>query len=117
MIERLSTHVLDTTLGRPAGGIPVTLERSGTGAVDDLLVQGPLGSGTTDADGRVAQLNDEPLAAGEYRLLFATADYFDGAHGAVFYPRIVVHVQLGEREHVHIALLTSTFSYATYLGS
>ena len=113
MIERLSTHVLDTTLGRPAAGIPVSLELIGAGGLGSTV-----GAGTTDSDGRVAQVNGDPLEPGEYRLVFSTAQYFSSVHGAVFYPRIAVHALLtGAREHFHIPVLASTFSYSTYLGS
>lgn len=111
-IVRLSTHVLDTTVGRPAAGIPARLENLG--------VHSPfsVGRGETDDDGRVFQLNDAELAPGRYRLTLDTAAYFERLHGAMFYPAISVSFELsGDREHYHIAVLTSTYSYATYLGS
>ena len=112
-IERLSTHLLDTTIGKPAAGIPVTLEQispEGTATT--------IGGGTTDTDGRVGLLNPAPIEPGEYRLVFATSDYFHTTHGAVFYPRIAVQILLpGTRAHFHIPVLASTFSYSTYLGS
>jgi 5-hydroxyisourate hydrolase len=112
-IGRLSAHVLDTTLGRPAGGIPATLEQ-----IDPDGSAWAAGSGVTDADGRVHQLNTQALEPGEYRLSFATRDYFADRHSAVFYPVISLQFMLsGDREHYHIAVLTSTFSYTTYLGS
>ena len=59
----LSTHVLDTALGRPAGGVRVTL----------TTVEGaPLGEGTTDADGRVPELHVLGDAYAPRRLSFAT---------------------------------------------
>ena len=112
MIERISTHLLDTSVGRPAAGIPVVLEQLAAGAVSEI------GSGVTDPDGRVGQLNSEPLEPGEYRLVFDTAAYFAAVHGSVFYPAIAVHVLLpASRSHFHIPVLASTFSYSTYLGS
>jgi 5-hydroxyisourate hydrolase len=112
-IERLSTHLLDTTIGKPAAGIPVTLEAIST---DGTALA--VGSGVTDVDGRVGQLNTASLEPGEFRLVFATADYFRTTHGAVFYPRIAVQILLPEtRSHFHIPVLASTFSYSTYLGS
>lgn len=112
-IHRLSTHLLDTSLGRPGQGIPVTLASIGPGGAVS-----PCGAGTTDVDGRVASLSPSSLEPGEYRLTFDTAEYFQNAHGTVFYPRIVVHVSLpGSRGHFHIPVLASTFSYSTYLGS
>ncbi len=112
-IKIFSTHVLDTSIGKPAAGIPVRLEQM---RPDGSSVQ--VGGGTTDSDGRVSRLNPEPLEPGEYRLAFATAEYFDSVHGVVFYPRIAVDVLLPPaREHFHIPVLASTFSYSTYLGS
>jgi 5-hydroxyisourate hydrolase len=106
VIERLSTHVLDTTRGRPAAGIAVQLLSA---AGDEL------GRGVTDADGRVPQLNERPFPAGDVRLVFETEPYF-GAK--CFYPRITVQVRLdGARPHYHVPVLASTFSYSTYLGS
>lgn len=111
MIEKISTHVLDTVIGGPAAGIPVTLDFLGPDGVTRA------GSATTDADGRVGQLNAEPLLPGHYRLTFATAGYLDARHGSVFYPRIVLEVMLFERKHFHVPVLAGTYSYSTYLGS
>jgi 5-hydroxyisourate hydrolase len=111
-IVRLSTHVLDTTAGRPAGGLPAILE---TVAGEEISLAG---RGVTDDDGRVFRLNGDDLAPGRFRLTLDTADYFAQRHGAVFYPSIGVTFELsGDREHYHIAVLTSTYSYSTYLGS
>ena len=105
IIDRLSTHVLDTTAGRPAAGIPATLEAVAP-------------DGVTDSDGRIQQINSGPLAPGEYRLILSTAGYFGANHGATFYPSITIQFLLdGGRPHYHIAVLASTYSYATYLGS
>jgi 5-hydroxyisourate hydrolase len=109
-IERLSTHVLDVATGRPAEGIPVVLVRDADQAV--------LGRGTTDADGRVARLNDEPVAPGDLTLTFDVDDYVSRTHGTVFHPRITLHVRLdGTRQHYHLPVLAGPFSHTTYLGS
>ena len=111
-IVRLSTHVLDTTIGRPAAGIPALLESLGPGTATEA------GRGETDDDGRVFQLNRADLAPGRFRLTLDTAAYFERRHGAMFYPQISVSFALsGDREHYPIAVLTSTYSYSTYLGS
>lgn len=112
-ISRLSTHVLDTSLGRPAGRIPAVLEHMGP---DGSAVE--VGRGMTDLDGRIQQLNAVPLQPGEYRLVLVSGGYFQEYHDAVFYPTIAVQFILsGDREHYHLAVLTSTYSYTTYLGS
>jgi 5-hydroxyisourate hydrolase len=113
MIDRISTHVLDTTLGVPAQGVPGVLERLQDG---DRWVE--IGTGTTDADGRIGQLNETPVAPGDFRITLDTADHFRGAAGAVFYPTIVLTVRLdGARPHYHLPVLAGTYSYSTYLGS
>lgn len=68
VIDRLSTHVLDTTAGRPAAGIPATLERLGP---DGMPVG--RGNGITDTDGRIQQINTAALTPGEYRATLNTS--------------------------------------------
>jgi 5-hydroxyisourate hydrolase len=109
-VGTLSTHVLDTALGRPAQGIRVTLE-----CADNIV-----GSGVTDADGRVRDLHkkDAPLSQGACRLTFHVADYFSKAGREYFFPEIVVSFRIGEdAEHYHVPLLLSPFGYSTYRGS
>jgi len=113
MIDRLSTHILDIAIGRPAAGVPAVLERldaDGSAAV--------IGTGVTDQDGRIAALNSEQLPAGHYRLTFDTTEYFETVHGTVFYPAITVQVNLADtRSHYHLPVLAGTYSFSTYLGS
>ena len=109
-MSTLSTHVLDTALGRPAQGIRVTLERAG-----DVI-----GSGVTDADGRVRELprEDSPLNEGKYTLTFHIADYFVKSGRESFFPEVVVSFRIaGGTEHYHVPLLLSPFGYSTYRGS
>jgi 5-hydroxyisourate hydrolase len=103
----LSTHVLDTSRGGPAAGVPVALQ-SATG---DLLA-----TGETDADGRVAPIGGE-LAVGDYRLRFDTAMWFADAGLTGFYPEVVVAFSIGADEHFHVPLLLSPYGYSTYRGS
>jgi 5-hydroxyisourate hydrolase len=97
----LSTHVLDTSSGRPASGVDVVLE-SADGAV--------LATGTTAADGRIGSLGND-LVAGEHRLRFTTS-----AHSA-FYTEVVVVFVVADDDHYHVPLLLSPFGYSTYRGS
>jgi 5-hydroxyisourate hydrolase len=109
-VGTLSTHVLDTALGRPAQGIRVTLECAGN----------VVGSGVTDADGRVRDLHkkDAPLSPGTCRLTFYVADYFSKATREYFFGEIVVSFSIsGGAEHYHVPLLLSPFGYSTYRGS
>jgi 5-hydroxyisourate hydrolase len=103
----LSTHVLDTSRGRPASGIRVALE-SVTGE--------QLGEGVTDADGRVGDLA-RGLPDGVHRLRFDTGAYFDEQAVAAFYPEVVVTFRLSGDEHFHVPLLLNPYGYSTYRGS
>jgi 5-hydroxyisourate hydrolase len=111
----ISTHVLDTALGRPAAGVPVVLERLTEG--DRAIV---VSSAVTDADGRVRELipSGTPLAAGTYRLIFETGVYFNAAGVEVFYPHVpVVFTVHDAKQHHHVPLLLSPYGYSTYRGS
>jgi len=104
----LSTHVLDTATGRPAAGVAVVL-RDGAGEV--------LAEAVTDADGRVRPLGGV-LVPGDYRLAFATGDYFAGQGTSAFHPRVGVDFTVtADGEHYHVPLLLSPFGYTTYRGS
>jgi 5-hydroxyisourate hydrolase len=109
----ISTHVLDTARGRPAAGIAVTLE-----CVEPDGGWREVGRGVTDADGRVAALlpGGSP-AAGDYRLRFATGEYFRASEEIAFYPEVVVYVRLAAGGKYHLPLLLSPYGYSTYRGS
>jgi 5-hydroxyisourate hydrolase len=111
----ITTHVLDTSAGRPAAGVAVTLEAQ-AGAGDWHVV----GRGETDADGRLKGLTDESgaHAAGVYRLTFDTEAYFAARGVETFYPLAVVVFRVRDAsEHHHVPLLVSPFGYSTYRGS
>jgi len=114
-INRISTHVLDTALGKPAGRVPVRLEhREKDGRWTNL------GSSSTDADGRCAQMlaESQSLTAGLYRLVFDTATYYAAQNIAGLYPvvEITFEVRKGDSQ-LHIPLLLSPNGYTTYRGS
>jgi 5-hydroxyisourate hydrolase len=112
-LSTLSTHALDTARGLPAAGLPVCLYRR-AGDAWDLLMQGQ-----TNADGRMPALADlGSLAAGCYRLHFATGSYF-AAHGQTgLYPWVDVVFDLAADDgHYHVPLLLAPFGYSTYRGS
>ena len=103
----ISTHVLDTTTGLPAVGVPVRLEGDG------VLVEG-----VTDDDGRLGGLGPDEVARGTYRLRFATWEWFFGQGRDSFYPEVVVTFAVAEpTRHLHVPLLLSAYSYSTYRGS
>lgn len=106
----LSTHVLDCVTGRPAAGVAVTVERR----VDAEWQQ--VGSGATDADGRIGALAE--LSAGTHRMTFDSGGYFRDQAVQTFYPQVVVVFDVTDpQQHHHVPLLLSPFSYSTYRGS
>ncbi len=110
----ITTHVLDTARGRPAAGVPVTLEAKGGGGW--RLV----GRGATDADGRLRDLvpADFALTEGEYRLTFDAGAYLSAAGVEGFYTEVVVSFVVRDAaSHYHVPLLLSPYGYTTYRGS
>lgn len=111
----ITTHVLDTTLGCPAIGVPVRLYAEE--APDRWMV---LATGITNDDGRVANLLpvDHVLKPGNYRMRFITGDYFSRQKVTGFYPYADIVFQIVEPSiHYHIPLLLSPYGYSTYRGS
>ena len=97
MTTSVSTHVLDTAIGRPVSGVRVSLYR-GT----ELVARGD-----TDADGRITELGRD-LAAGSYRLLFALR--------GPFFEEVALQVRLDDG-HYHVPLLVTPYGCVTYRGS
>jgi 5-hydroxyisourate hydrolase len=115
-MSRITTHVLDTALGRPASGLRVRLDRVGPGTTEEIA------SARTDAEGRVRDWGpesaDRHTAPGQYRLVFETGEWFRAAGRESLYPRVVIHVELsGSEPHYHIPLLLAPFGYSTYRGT
>lgn len=109
-MSRITTHVLDTALGRPAKGMPIVLEKQ---EGDGFRA---LGRGITDDDGRLKTLLPEgtALEAATYRLTFDVAAY--DAHG--FFPSVTITFAVRDpAQHHHVPLLLSPFGYSTYRGS
>jgi 5-hydroxyisourate hydrolase len=117
-MARLSTHVLDTSRGAPAAGIPVELHFLDGGQ------RRLLATSVTNADGRT----DAPLLAGErlevgiYELTFRTREYL-ASSGAVltdppFLADIVIRVGIADPSgDYHVPLLLSPYGYSVYRGS
>lgn len=110
----ISTHVLDTSTGRPASGILVALKRTSTqGRSWDSI-----GSGITDENGRIASILDvaETLETGTYQLIFHVGDYFEDREH--FHPEIAIQFLVRDpTAHYHVPLLLSPYGYTTYRGS
>jgi 5-hydroxyisourate hydrolase len=110
----ITTHILDTSRGRPAGGVGVVLEvQAGEGWKI-------LGQGRTDEDGRLKNLLPAGFALqeGVYRLTFRTSDYFAAQRVESFYPEVTISFSVNDAAaHYHVPLLVSPFGYSTYRGS
>lgn len=111
----ITSHVLDTSLGRPAQGVRIELHLQGVDGSWEYI-----GSDMTNPDGRVKDLcpAGHYLQSGVYRVTFHTGEYFAAAGAAAFYPVVEVVFQVTEPgQHHHIPLLLSRFGYSTYRGS
>ena len=114
-MSTISTHILDTSRGRPAGGVAVRLE---TQNADESWTE--LSYAWTDDDGRVKPffLVDQPLQAGVYRLTFDTEGYFSALNVECFYPQVALVFRIEDAaQHYHVPLLLNPYGYSTYRGS
>lgn len=113
-MSQITTHVLDTSLGRPAAGIAVMLEIEAPGGAWKEISRG-----ATDADGRLRHLlAPGALVKGTYRLTFETQAYFAQQQKKGFYPEVSIVFEVPDAaEHYHVPLLLSPFGYSTYRGS
>lgn len=114
-MSAITTHVLDTSRGRPAAGVSVSLFRQYEPENWHII-----GKGTTDADGRLkfSLFEGKVLEEGFYRLRFHTGAYFKAQGVEGFYPTVelIFHVR-DAAEHHHVPLLLSPYGYSTYRGS
>jgi 5-hydroxyisourate hydrolase len=104
----ISTHVLDTERGQPATGVRVVLYRLDVGTAPIRMTQA-----LTDGDGRVRDLLERPLTAGDYRL------EFDVAHeDALFFTKIAIDLRITDTgRSYHVPLLLAPYAMTTYRGS
>ena len=110
----ITTHALDTSLGRPAQGLTITLSRRGDQGAWILLA-----SGVTNDDGRITDLLEAgSLRSGVYQMCFETGAYHTGLGVEGFYPEASIVFEVKDvSQHYHIPLLISPFGYSTYRGS
>ena len=114
-MSAITTHVLDISQGRPAGGVQVQLEFEVSASVWQMI-----GAGMTDEDGRLRSLlsPDHRLIQGNYRITFKTGAYFAQHRIEGFYPEVSIIFTIREAaQHYHVPLLLSPFGYSTYRGS
>lgn len=114
---KLTTHVLDTHSGIPAGGMRIEL-RELTSAGAQLL-----GIYVTAENGRCAEplLQDERFQRGRYELTFHVADYFRTRGitlaDPAFLEEAIVRIGVADAsQHYHVPLLVTPWSYSTYRG-
>jgi 5-hydroxyisourate hydrolase len=121
MAGKLSTHVLDTANGHPAGGMRLTLFRAPPGSNKLELIK----QATTNGDGRTDDLllSAEEMAEGTYEIHFEVAAYFSEQPGAVtanppFLDVVPLRFAIADKSAgYHVPLLVSPWSYSTYRGS
>ena len=121
----VSTHILDTSIGRPAEGVAIELSaRTGREAVWQAL-----GGSATDADGRCKDLPALPEGTTHVRLDFAVEPYFEkkqadaqqdapaNRDSGAFFPEVAITFAVKPGEHYHVPLLLNPFGYSVYRGS
>jgi len=112
-MSSITTHVLDTAQGKPAFGIPVSLELE--------VAEGwqQVGRSVTNGDGRAADLLPSgELKPGRYRLSFDTSAYLKRSASHAFFPEISIVFEIHDaNQHYHVPLLLSPYGYSTYRGS
>lgn len=106
----ISTHILDTSLGSPAAGVTVRLEKQSAGQWKELAKE------QTNQDGRISF--SVPSESGTYRLHFDIEPYFRKNKLSAFFPEATVVFALADtKRKVHVPLLLSPYGYSTYRGS
>lgn len=111
-MSQITTHILDTSTGKPAAGIEIVLEEQSSGWKK-------IAEGKTNQDGRISDLisKDAILNPGIYRMIFSVKDYFSASGTKSFYPKVSIEFEITDSSHYHIPLLISPYGYSTYRGS
>ncbi|MER8091839.1 hydroxyisourate hydrolase [Streptomyces goshikiensis] len=126
----VSTHILDTSIGKPAEGVSISLAAR-TGLNGEWTA---LGGSATDADGRCKDLPALPEGTTHVRLDFETETYFSTKQGedkqaeaqqdaprvrdsGAFFPEVTITFAVNPGEHYHVPLLLNPFGYSVYRGS
>jgi 5-hydroxyisourate hydrolase len=112
-MSQITTHILDTTKGKPAAGVTIAL----------LWQKGDnwqeIACGVTNSDGRIADLlpQEKQLNLGIYKMKFDVQEYFAKDGTTTFYPFVEIIFSVASSEHYHVPLLLNPFGYSTYRGS
>lgn len=108
----ISTHILDTSRGKPAKGVTVRLEQVVGMATTELA------QGVTNDDGRIKPLLETIPMKGIFRLHFDIGAYFAALGVDTFFPSVAIDFAVNDvSQHYHVPLLLNPFGYSTYRGS
>jgi 5-hydroxyisourate hydrolase len=111
----LSTHVLDTSLGKGANGVEVKLFRYGGTQWRLIDTQ------QTDENGRIKRFTNVDLGGGnsfgKYKLEFSTEKYYHSLNKKSFYPIVNIEFYVDDNTHYHVPITLTQYGYATYRGS
>lgn len=112
-VSQLTTHVLDTAIGKPGKDILIRLQKLQSGAWQTFA------QGITNGDGRIADLlpQNRILSSGNYNVSFDTESYFESQKITGFYPEVNIQFTVFDDTHYHVPLLINPFGYSTYRGS
>lgn len=112
-MSQITTHILDTTKGKPASGVKIMLYQEQNDGWTEIA------KGLTNADGRIPDLlkKDVLLKTGIYKMRFDVKEYFEKNNTKGFYPYVEIVFEINSSEHYHIPLLLNPFGYSTYRGS
>lgn len=113
-MSAITTHILDTSRGKPATNVTAVLEHFEGGNWHRI------GGGSTNDDGRIKDLVDPDFTfkPGHYRLDFAVSEYFQAQGVKAFYPYVQIVFEIEDTDsHYHVPLLLNPFGYSTYRGS
>ncbi len=112
-VSQLTTHILDTTIGKPAKDIRIQLQHFVNNQWRIIT------EGITNNDGRIADLlaPNRILPGSTYKIVFDTEDYFNSQKIKGFYPQVDIHFTISDSSHYHVPLLINPYGYSTYRGS
>ena len=112
-MSQVTTHVLDTSAGKPGKNITVQLMQNTSNEWKSIA------QGITNNDGRIPDLLPEgkSLTAGNYKIVFETGNYYATQNIKTFYPAVEIQFIIFDDSHYHVPLLISPFGYSTYRGS
>ena len=112
-MSQLTSHILDTSIGKPAKDVAVLLEYFHAGSWRKIS------EAISNSEGRIVNFIDEEkvLEMGLYRLIFDTASYFSRLNMKTFFPKVTIEFEITDGSHYHVPLLLSPYGYSTYRGS